>query len=143
MKFIVRVKSHLDEAEEYTADDIYELIDQLLDEWIAGDADMPGVFAFLADHDCDLGITDDEIDEGTDESVLQLAADAVRLRLHAGDDETLAVFLSAISSEYTIEEQGAGVSEKEDEADDDKEEADGDDELDEEYEKQLDEDYDY
>lgn len=154
MKFTVRVKSHLDEAEEYEAEDIYDLIDQLLDEWIEGDADMPGVFAFLADHDHDLGITDDDIIEGTDESVLQMAADAVRILLNTEDPhslERLALFLSAIGNEYTIE---GGVSDKESDVSDYENEADAtadgeadkevdDEELNEEYEKKLDEDYDY
>lgn len=162
MKFIVRVKSHLDEAEEYEAEDIYDLIDQLLDEWVEGDADIPGVLAFLADHGHDLGITDADVDEGTDESLLQMAADAVRTLLHTEDShglERLALFLSAISGEYTIEGPSADATDKESEAsdsekagdegankveEDDKEDGDDDaDDEDEEYEKKLDEDYDY
>jgi hypothetical protein len=141
MKFTVR---NQDVAEEYEADDIYDLIDQLLEEWIAGDANMPGVFAFLADNGYAMDMTDDEVDEGTDESILRTAADAVRIVLHAGDSETLAVFLSAISSEYQIEgpdgEPTSDLSE-EYERSDDKSELDDDEAAD--LERRMDEDYDY
>lgn len=192
MKFIVRIASHLDEAEtssdagsyatphsmaggeEYEAANIFDLIDQLLDEWVNGDADMPGAFAFLAENGHDLGITDAEVNEsssvagsyepsryargaeGTDSDLLQTAADLIRELFgppEARSMEQLALFLAAISGEYTIEgdvsdkEEGASESDTKAGGADKVEAADAEDEddeeLDEEYEKQLDEDYDY
>jgi hypothetical protein len=132
----------MDEAEEYEAEDIYDLIDQLLDEWVEGDAHMPGVFAFLADHGYDLGIADDDVDEGTDESVLQTAADAVRILINTEAPESLeklALFLSAISGEYTIEGPGAGASEKEEDESDSAEAEDEADKAEDEADKADDE----
>jgi len=169
MLFIVRVAAHGNEPEEYYADDIYGVIDQLLEEWVEGDADLPGALAFLKAEGYDFGIADEDVDEGTDAELLENAANAIRTILHIGMDdseiddaaealEKLASFLAAIGDDYKI------LPADEDEDDQDKEaeetnkesvgdtepeprkaeaEADDDEIDDEELEKALDEDYDY
>lgn len=123
MIFTVRVAAHDNEPEEYSADDIYGVIDQLLSEWVDGDADLQGAFAFLKAEGYDYGITDEEVDEGTDEELLESAANAIRTVLYIGVDESeiedaaaalekLANFLAAIGDEYQITE---GWDEDEDE----------------------------
>ena len=115
MLFTVRVVAHGNEPEEYEADDIYDVIDQLLEEWVNGDADLPGALAFLKAEGYDFGVADEEVDEGTDEDLLENAANAIRTILHIGVDdseiddaaaalEKLANFLAAIGDEYQITE---------------------------------------
>lgn len=158
MLFTVRAKAHCNEPEYYDADDIYGVIDQLLTAWVEGDTDLPGVFAFLKAEGYDyglssragefinsssagsFGILDEDVDEGTDEDLLESAANAVRTLLSIGVDdseiddaavalEKLAVFLTAIGDEYQIVEG-------DDDYDIDRDEAEA-------LEKKLDEDYDY
>ncbi len=101
---------------EYEGDDIYDVIDQLLTEWVNGDVDLPGVFAFLKKEGNDFGIADEDVDEGTDTELLERAANAVRDILHIGIDDSeinnaamaldkLAIFLTAIGDEYQITQE--------------------------------------
>ncbi len=111
--FTVYTKAHMNEPVEYEGDDIYDVIDQLLTQWVNGDADLPGLFAFLKKEGYDFGITDEDVDEGTDTELLEDAANAVREVLHIGRDDSeianaavalnkLALFLTAIGEEYQI-----------------------------------------
>lgn len=109
MKYIVRAFSQGYEPEEYDAPNIYAVVDQLLDEWVEGDADLPGVFGFLEEQGYGFGITDDEVDEDIDRDILEQAANTVSAILGIGDetshdDDALALFISAISEEYHIEQ---------------------------------------
>lgn len=128
MLFTVRVKDLGDEVLEYDADDIYGVIDQLLDDWIEGDVNLPGVFAFLKAEGYDFGVCDEDVNEGADEDLLDAAANAVRTVLHIGMDdseiddaaaalEKLAVFLAAIGEQYQIIEGYEDEDKDEDAAD--------------------------
>lgn len=154
MLFTVRVKAHGDAPEEYYAEDIYGVIDQLLDEWVDGDAELPGIFAFLKAEGYDFGISDEEVDEGTDKELLMNAADTVRTVLHINMDDSeiddaaaalgkLAMFLAAIGDEYQITEGWENDADGESEADESNVEADTDAVYNSEHERAMDEDYDY
>jgi hypothetical protein len=138
MRFTVLAKANDNAPEYYEADDIYGVIDQLLTEWVDNDVDLPGVFAFLKAEGYDFGILDEDVNEGTDEELLESASNVVRTLLYIGIDdseigdaaaalEKLAVFLTAIGDECQIIQGG-----------EEKDEGEGEDE-----DKDEDEDYDY
>lgn len=94
----------------WEAPEIYEDCDTVIDvltrlgtEWMAGDVELPNTFAFLAAHGRDFGITDDEVDEGTDAALLLLAVEAV-LELCADNDATTREYLTAIGDRVRISE---------------------------------------
>lgn len=105
-KFAVYTKGSSDEV--YDAEDIYDLIDTLLDEWVDGDRDLFGAMSFLEQNDIHIGIADEDVDEGTDEVLLGRAAGSIRYLLGIGveegehDDEMLALFLAAIQEDERI-----------------------------------------
>ena len=81
-----------------------DLIDILLDEWVAGDVDMPGVMTFLRDHGVEPPMEDDDVMEGELEEEIIRAADAVRALVAEGSDAVANEFLAAITKGFRIEE---------------------------------------
>ena len=135
MRFTVLAKANDNEPEYYEADDIYGVIDQLLTEWVDNDVDLPGVFAFLKAEGYDFGILDEDVNEGTDEELLESASNAVRTLLYIGIDvgeindavtalEKLAVFLTAIGDECQIIQENEDEDEGEDKDEDEDEDYD-------------------
>ncbi len=71
-----------------------DVIEHLLDDWVNGDEDLDGVCAFMRTQGIDFGITDEEVDEGTDVSGF-----AVRIRVWlelGATDEQQVGFLTAL-----------------------------------------------
>ncbi len=84
-------------------DTVVDVLMQLLADWMTGDADLHGTFAFLSNHGRDFGITDDEADENTDPDLLEAAGEAV-LELCADNDVVLAEYLAAVGDRVLITE---------------------------------------
>ena len=82
---------------------VVDVLMQLFAEWAAGDVDLPGTFGFLANHGHDFGITDDEVDEGTDGALLQRAGEVV-LGLCADSEVVTKEYLIAIGDHVRIVE---------------------------------------
>ena len=90
--------------------EIYDCFDNMMDvliylgsEWVAGDMELPNTFTFLAAHGRDFGITDDEVDEGTDSALLERAMEAV-LDLCADNEAVTREYLIAIGGQVRITE---------------------------------------
>ena len=88
---------------------LVDLIDALLDEWVAGDVDMPGVMAFLRDHGVEPPMEDEDVLEGEFEEEIIGAADAVRA-LVSDTGSVAKEFVAAIAKGFRIEEMD-GVDE--------------------------------
>jgi len=87
-------------------DDCETMIDVLTRlgaEWVAGDLALPNTFIFLAGHGRRFGITDDEVDEGTDPALLERAMEAV-LELCADCEVITKQYLIAIGDSVRITE---------------------------------------
>ncbi len=82
---------------------VVDVLMHLLTEWAAGDVDLPGTFAFLTNHGHDFGITDDEVDEGTDGALLERAGEVV-LDLCMGNEVVTQEYLIAIGDRVRIVE---------------------------------------
>ena len=103
----------------WDAPEIYDECETVIDvltylgaEWVAGDVELPNTFMFLATHGRDFGITDEEVDEGTDSALLERAMEAV-LELCADNEAVMREYLIAIGDRVRITE----VDGDEDEAD--------------------------
>jgi hypothetical protein len=104
-------------------DTVIDVLTRLGSEWVAGDLELPHTFTFLAAHGRDFGITDDEVDEGTDEALLARAVETV-LELCADNEEVTREYLAVIGSRVRIVEadersEATDDDEDEDETDDD------------------------
>jgi len=88
----------------HAVENLVELINVLLDEWVASDADMQGVMSFLRAHGIEPPVEDDDVMGGEyEESAIVEAADGVRnlVATSASDAED---FLAAIATSFRIEE---------------------------------------
>ncbi len=107
MPFTVQFRMGADDWDEpldyEDCDTVLDVIQQLLADWTSGDADMHGTFAFLAAHGMDFGITDDQVDEGTDGDLLDRAGEAV-LALCADDEAVTREYLIAVGDRVQIVE---------------------------------------
>lgn len=92
-----------DPLEYEDCDTLDEVLMQLLAEWAAGDVDLHGTFGFLAGHGQEFGITDDDVDEGTDGDLLGRAGEAV-LDLCVGNEVRTREYLIAIGDHVRIAE---------------------------------------
>jgi hypothetical protein len=80
-----------------------DVLMQLLVDWVAGEVDLHGTFAFLTNHGRDFGVADVDVDEGTAPELLEAAAEAV-LTLCADNDAVTAEYLIAIGDRVLITE---------------------------------------
>ena len=93
-------------------DTVIDVLTLLGSMWVAGDVELPNTFTFLASHGRDFGITDEEVDEGTDEELLQRAVEAV-LELCVDNEAVTREYLEAIASRVRIEEVDGATDEDE------------------------------
>ena len=101
-------------------DTVIDVLTRLGSEWVAGDVELPNTFTFLAAHGRDFGITDDDVDEGTDEALLARAVEAV-LELCADNEAITREYLIAIADRVRVveaDERSEATDEDEDEDDD-------------------------
>jgi hypothetical protein len=99
-------------------DTVIDVLTRLGSEWVAGDVELPNTFTFLAAHGRDFGITDEEVDEGTDEELLARAVEAM-LELCADNEAVTREYLIAIADRVRIVEATDGDEATDDDETDD------------------------
>jgi hypothetical protein len=107
MPFIVQFRLGADDWDSpipyEDCDEMIDVLMQLLADWVAGEADLHGTFGFLNNHGKDFGISDEDVDEGTEPELLQAAADAV-LELCVDNEAITEAYLIAIGDRVLITE---------------------------------------
>ncbi len=92
-----------EEPTTYAAESLADLVDQVLDEWVGGDRDLPGIMAFLRANGVEPPMEDDDVIEGENEPEIIEAADAVRAIVETSPARATE-FLAAISGAIRVEE---------------------------------------
>jgi hypothetical protein len=102
MKFLLRY-TDCDLEEEIEEESRFHVIQRLLEDWKRCDIDLHGVFRFLEANGIIYGIDDDDVDEGTENYLLENAANDV-LRLITNNDTQELAFLISVSDSVQIDE---------------------------------------
>lgn len=86
------------------ADDMRHLADLLLDDWLACDIDLYGIVEFLrfAGSERVWPVKDEDIDDGTDDKLLQAMAAEARVLLDRGEFE-VALFFMMLGERLRVE----------------------------------------
>lgn len=105
MKFLLRYPD-CDLEEEMEEESRTHVIQRLLEDWKRCDIDLNGVFRFLEANGIVYGIDDDDVDEGTEDYLLENAANDV-LRLITNNDTQELAFLISVSGSVQIDEDTA------------------------------------
>ena len=105
MKFLLKYPD-CDLEEEMEEESRFHVIYRLLEDWKRCDIDLNGVFRFLEANGIIYGIDDDDVWEGTEDYLLENAANDVRRLIRGNDTQELA-FLISVSGSVQIEEAAA------------------------------------